>query len=113
MAMIETHPKPCQRCDSLVAAILDIDAHAVPFGEDEDGWITRYLLSTGPLHRALGVIGHGAPKCGRCPHLHDVYGPDNWAQEFRCEHGTVVAKRDEYGTWTGKLCPACEARGRR
>lgn len=53
-------------CRLLRAHILNIDAHAVPYGEDDDGFITRYLLSTGPLHQALGVIGHSAPKCAAC-----------------------------------------------
>lgn len=50
-----------------VAAILDIDAHADALGEDDDGFVTGgYLISIGSLHRALGVIGHTAPKCRDC-----------------------------------------------
>lgn len=47
----------------LKAAILDIDAHATPLGEDEDGFATTgYLISVGSLHRALGLVGHGAGR---------------------------------------------------
>jgi hypothetical protein len=50
--------------DAAYAVILDIDAHATPFGEDEDGHVTGgYLISVGCLHRALGKVGHSAPKC--------------------------------------------------
>lgn len=94
--------------DRLRAAVLDIDAHATPYGEDEDGWTTHYLMGTGALHRALGVIGHGAPKCRACPHAHDPYGPDGFVQQYRCKHGTVVADRNEYGTWTAHPCAACQ-----
>lgn len=46
------------------AAILDIDAHAAPFGEDADGFVTGgYIISVGSLHRALGVVGHSSRKC--------------------------------------------------
>jgi hypothetical protein len=47
------------------AAILDIDAHATPYGDipDEPGWIGTYLVTAGALHRALGKVGHSAPKC--------------------------------------------------
>ena len=45
--------------------ILDIDAHATPFGDipDDPGWIGSYLISAGCLHRAMGKIGHSAPSC--------------------------------------------------
>lgn len=56
-----------KRLAKLEAAVLDIDAHATPFSEDEDGWITRYLMGVGALHRALGLIGHSAPKCADLP----------------------------------------------
>ena len=49
---------------ALKAAILDIDAHAAPFGDDADGFVTGgYIISTGCLHRALGVVGHSSRKC--------------------------------------------------
>lgn len=49
--------------ERLREAILDIDAHAFPLAEDEDGWtIVGYFVPVGPIHRALGVIGHSAPK---------------------------------------------------
>ena len=48
-------------------AILDIDAHATPFGTDDDGFVTGgYLISVGSLHRALGVVGHTSIKCRSC-----------------------------------------------
>lgn len=45
--------------------ILDIDAHATPYGDipEEPGWIGTYLVTAGALHRALGKIGHSAPSC--------------------------------------------------
>jgi hypothetical protein len=45
--------------------ILDIDAHATPYGDlpEDPGWVGMYLLTAGALHRALGTIGHGAPNC--------------------------------------------------
>jgi hypothetical protein len=51
--------------DTLRGHILDIDAHATPYGDvpDEPGWVGTYLVTAGALHRALGRIGHTAPKC--------------------------------------------------
>jgi hypothetical protein len=47
-----------------LAAILDIAAHATPFGEDEDGFVNGgYLVSVGAIHRALGVVGHSVAPC--------------------------------------------------
>lgn len=45
--------------------ILDIDAHATPYGDlpEEPGYVGTYLVTAGALHRALGKIGHTAPKC--------------------------------------------------
>ena len=62
----------------LVEPILDIDAHATPFGEDEHGFVTGgYLISVGCLHRALGFVGHTAPKCRTCgPDTHDCEPSD-------------------------------------
>lgn len=57
-------PELEKECDTLRAHILDIDAHATPVGEDEDGFVTGgYLISVGALHRALGKVGHSAPSC--------------------------------------------------
>jgi hypothetical protein len=48
-------------------AILDIDAHATGLKEDADGFVSGgYIITVGSLHRALGVIGHTAPKCRLC-----------------------------------------------
>jgi len=51
--------------DRLREHILDIDAHATPYGDipDEPGFVGVYLVTAGALHRALGKIGHSAPKC--------------------------------------------------
>lgn len=45
--------------------ILDIDAHATPYGDipGEPGYVGTYLLTAGALHRALGTIGHSAARC--------------------------------------------------
>lgn len=64
-------------------AILDIDAHATPFGSDNDGYVTGgYLISVGSLHRALGVVGHTAPKCRTCEaSTHDCAAPPSGVGE--------------------------------
>jgi len=51
--------------DRLREHILDIDAHATPYGDipDEPGLVGTYLVTAGALHRALGKIGHSAPSC--------------------------------------------------
>ena len=51
--------------DQLRQHILDIDAHATPYGDipNDPGYVGTYLLTAGALHRALGKIGHTAPKC--------------------------------------------------
>jgi hypothetical protein len=46
----------------LRAAILDIDAHATGYGVGDDDAIHHYIVSAGALHRALGLVGHTAPK---------------------------------------------------
>lgn len=73
-------------------AVLDIDAHATPMGEDDDGFVTSgYFISIGSLHRALGVVGHTAPKCRDCGghdqhELRDAnYGMWN-AMQRACNH---------------------------
>ena len=48
-------------------AILDIDAHAAPLGEDDDGFVAGgYVVSVGSLHRALALTGAGA-ECADLP----------------------------------------------
>ena len=51
--------------ERLRAHILDIDAHATPYGDipTDPGYTGVYLLTAGALHRALGTIGHTAPSC--------------------------------------------------
>ena len=41
--------------DRLRLAILDMCERFVPFGEDEDGWITRYVITSGTVHRLIGA----------------------------------------------------------
>lgn len=54
-----------EEVDRLRTHILDIAAHATPYGDipDDPGYVGTYLLSAGALHRALGTIGHTAPSC--------------------------------------------------
>ena len=67
------------RITELRNAILDIDAHATPFGTDDDGFVSGgYLISVGSLHRALGVVGHSAAKCGGCRNCRTL---DQWKAE--------------------------------
>ena len=67
----------CTGCERLRDAILDIDAHATPLGEDDDGFVTGgYLISVGSLHRALGLVGHTAPKCRLCDAGQHACGTD-------------------------------------
>ena len=50
------------------AAILDIDAHATPLGEDDEGFVAiGYAISVGSLHRALGLVGHSSARCANLP----------------------------------------------
>lgn len=76
----------------LKAAILDIDAHATPLGEDEDGFVTGgYLISVGCLHRALGLVGHASPPCRDCEghDQHDLRAANEgmWnAMQQACNH---------------------------
>ena len=88
-----------EQAEALKAAVLDIDAHATPLGEDEDGFITGgYIVSVGALHRALGVVGHAARKCGPgalCPPcgqadaLADALGELQATVQATCEGGQV------------------------
>lgn len=72
LADVEAATKRAGERQRLVDAILDIDAHATAYGEDEDGYVNGgYLISIGCLHRALGVVGHSAAKCRHCgPEAH-------------------------------------------
>ena len=52
-------------------AILNIDAKAVALAATRDDWTAvGYYLPIGPLHRALGMVGHSAVKD------HDVMPPE-------------------------------------
>jgi len=63
--------------DALAAAIKDIDDHATPLGEDEDGFVaTGYLVSVGSMHRAINAL-HKVPDSLATrpePHVYDVMG---------------------------------------
>lgn len=54
----------CDRCKQLEDAILGIDAKATPYGppivEAGQEFVRAYLIPAGPLHRALGIVGHTA-----------------------------------------------------
>lgn len=84
----------------LRAAILDIDAHATPYGEDEDGFVNGgYLISIGCLHRALGVVGHSAAKCRFCgPEAHGC--ADKTALMDVAALALAYARKVEAGTAT-------------
>lgn len=66
-----------KRGADLTNAILDIDAHATPLAQDEDGFAAGgYIVSVGAIHRALGVLGRSAGKCPTCePSTHDCETP--------------------------------------
>lgn len=102
--------------DELRAHILDIDAHATPYGDipDEPGWAGTYLLTAGALHRALGKIGHTAPKCQaeaevaelrqETDRLHaELTGWDTEMGEIRAERDALRARRTVAG-WCPMGC---------
>jgi hypothetical protein len=39
----------------LAAAVIDLCWRATPFGEDADGFVDKYLLTTGTVHRLIGA----------------------------------------------------------
>lgn len=41
--------------EQLRQAVIDLCLAVTPYGEDEDGWITRYIVSSGPVHRLVGA----------------------------------------------------------
>lgn len=65
--MVKDEAEKCLRLQGekqrLVEAILDIDSHATPLGEDPDGFTADgYFVTLGALHRALGLIGHSGVR---------------------------------------------------
>lgn len=68
--------------ERLRSHILDIDAHATPYGDipDDPGWVGSYLLTAGALHRALGTIGHTAPSCQAEAEIERLRGERDEAQ---------------------------------
>lgn len=63
-ALVETMRRMGEEGEAMRAAILDIDAHATGYGVGDDDAIHHYIISAGSLHRALGLVGHTAPKKG-------------------------------------------------
>lgn len=51
--------------DGYKQAILDLDANAAPMGEDRDGLIAGYYVTTAALHRALALVGDTTPRKAR------------------------------------------------
>lgn len=44
------------RIDELVNALADVVARAIPYGDDEDGFIMHYLSGTGAIHAAIPLL---------------------------------------------------------
>lgn len=79
----------------LIDAILDIDAHATPMAEDEDGFVAvGYGVSVGSIHRALGVVGHSSVKCRIC------------AKGTPCEEMRATAAEEYVREALTRLCDA-------
>lgn len=95
--------------DELRNAILDIDAHATPFGTDDDGFVSGgYLISVGSLHRALGVVGHSAAKCGGC---RNCWTLDQWKAEeqlLRDELEAQATRITELERWKAQQLTTAE-----
>ncbi len=46
--------------DTAVALLADIVVKSTDFGQDADGFITHYVMPTGPMHRAIPWLqNHG------------------------------------------------------
>lgn len=59
----ETANHLSRRVAALTEAVLAIDSAAIPLGSTEDGFVAvGYFVPIGPLHKALGVIGHSGAK---------------------------------------------------
>lgn len=76
----------------LVRAIREIDAKATPYGEDEDGFVSHYVMPVGPLHRALGLVAGLSESEGET-----VLG----GVTFR----VLLGGRHEDGQWDAVLVP--------
>jgi hypothetical protein len=76
--------------------ILDIAAHATPYGDlpEDPGYIGTYLLTAGALHRALGTIGHSAPSCIAEAELDEARSRIHLLEVEACdlEHRRLVAE---------------------
>lgn len=81
------------RVARLENAILDIDARAAPIGlldeNDPEGSPAHYFVTTGSLHRALGVVGHCAAKADEAKQIEGLL---NRVDE---EHAAYVSASDE------------------
>jgi hypothetical protein len=106
--------------ERLKAAILDIDAHATPLGEDDDGFVSiGYAVSVGSIHRALGLVGHTAPKCRDlpCERAARLEGENAALREALEEIELEASMADARGVYTGDdnwriLCDARAALAR-
>jgi len=79
----------------LRAHILNIDAHATPYGDlpDDPGYAGTYLLTAGALHRAIGKVGHTSPSCTAEAELAALQAdcPD----PIECDHEAMVGQLAE------------------
>ena len=72
--------------DDLRKAIIDLCWKAAPNGEDEDGYVTHYVVASGYMHRLIGAAqGAGIPASFR----------------VRCGHGWDQDAAEGY------QCPVC------
>lgn len=103
--------------DELREHILDIAAHATPYGDipDDPGYVGTYLLTAGALHRALGKIGHTAPSCtaeaqraaALALHPREVHQ----VRDTEYEHFTCGVCLDAYEDLIPWPCPTAQALG--
>jgi hypothetical protein len=65
----------------LEEAICDLLWRVTPYGTDDDGNVTRYIVSAGTVHRLIGQAqGVGIPAALRVPELADEDYRDRHAQ---------------------------------
>lgn len=44
------------KLDEVLNALADVVTRAVPYGEDEEGFVTHYLSGTGAIHAAIPLL---------------------------------------------------------
>lgn len=55
-----------RHADLVAEAIINLAWKCTPFGEDEEGMITRYIVPAGAVHRLVGAAqGAGIPAAFR------------------------------------------------